>query len=79
MDLSSIALRGLGQAEVQLDAAAGALAAAGSASSNGANLDVVNISAEIMALNSAQTAFAIDVSTLKTADQIQQTALNLLA
>ena len=79
MDLSAIALHGSAQAEVQLNAAASSLANAGAASPNGANLDVVNLSAEILALNSAKTLFDVNLSSLKTADQIQQTTINLLA
>jgi len=77
-NLSTIALQGLAQAEVQLNAAASILANAGAASPDGANLDVVSLSAEIVALNSAKVAFAVNVSTLKTADQIQQSTINLL-
>jgi len=79
MDLSAIALQGLSQAEVQLDAAASGLATAGAASPNGANLDVVDLSSQIVALTSAQTAFAIDLATLKTADQVQENLINLTA
>jgi flagellar basal body rod protein FlgC len=78
MDLSAIALQGLAQADVQLNAAASTLANAGAASPNGGNLDVVNLSAEILALNSAKVAFDVNLSTLKTADQIQQSTINLL-
>jgi flagellar basal body rod protein FlgG len=78
MDLSAIALQGLGQAEDQLNAAANALANAGTNTPGGAKVDVVDLSAEILALNSAQTAFAVNVSTLKTADQIQQSTLELI-
>jgi flagellar basal body rod protein FlgC len=79
MDLSIIALQGLAQAEVQLNAAASTLANAGAGSPNGASLDVVNLSAEMVALNSAKTLAEVNLSTLKTADQIQQTTINLLA
>jgi flagellar basal body rod protein FlgC len=78
MDLSTIALQGLAQAEVQLNAAASTLANAGAASPNGANLDVVSLSTEIVALNSAKTLFDVNLSTLKTADQILQSTINLL-
>jgi flagellar basal body rod protein FlgC len=79
MDLSAIALQGLEQAQVQLDAAASNLANAGSNSPNGANLDTVDLAAQIVAVNSAQTLVAINLSTLKTVDQLQKTALDLLA
>jgi flagellar hook protein FlgE len=79
MDLTSIALQGLAQAEVQLEAATTGLATAGAASPSGANLDVVDLSSQIVALTSAQTVFAIDLATLKTANQIQQNLINLTA
>ena len=54
MDPSAIALQGLQQAEFQLDSAAAGVAAAGGQSSNGSNADVVDLSAEMTALMSAQ-------------------------
>jgi len=77
MDLPAIALQGLAQAEVQLNAAASTLATAGAASPDG--VDVANLSAEIVALNAAKTLVAVNLSALKTADQIQQSAINLFA
>jgi flagellar hook protein FlgE len=79
MDLSSIALQGIAQAEVQLEAAATNLASAGAATPDGANLDVVDISKEMVALMSAKTLFALNISTLKTADQIQKSVIDLTA
>jgi flagellar basal body rod protein FlgC len=78
MDLSAIALQGLQQADVQLEAAAVNLANAG-ANSAGLSLDTVDLAAQIVALNSAQNLFAVNLDTLKTADQVQQSVLNLLA
>ena len=79
MDLSAIALQGLAQADVQLNAAASTLATAGAASPDGVNVDVANLSAEIAALNAAKTLVAVNLSALKTADQIQQSTINLFA
>jgi hypothetical protein len=79
MDLSAIALQGLTQAEVQLNVAASTLATAGAVSPDGANVDVANLSAEIAALNAAKTLVAVNLSALKTADQIQQSTINLFA
>ena len=78
MDLSAIALQGLQRADVQLEAAAANLAKAG-ANSAGSSLDTVDLATQIVALNSAQDIFAVNLVTLKTADQVQQTVLNLLA
>jgi hypothetical protein len=79
MDISAIALQGVAQAQVQLDAAANNLVRAGTASPNGADLNVANFSAGIVALNSAQTLLKTSLSTLKTADQLQKNVLDLLA
>ncbi len=79
MDPSSIALQGLRQAEVQLNAAAASIASAGSSSPDGANLDVVDLSAEMVALMSAQSAFEVNLATLKTADQMQKSLIDLTA
>ncbi len=78
MDISSIALQGVEQAQVQLDAATESLVSAG-ASPNGANLDTADLASGIVALTSAQVQLQLSLSTLKTADQVQQTTLNLLA
>jgi len=78
MDISSIALQGVEQAQVQFDASTESLASAG-ASPNGANLDTADLAGGILALTSAQVQLQLSLSTLKTANQIQQTALNLLA
>jgi len=79
MDFSAIALQGVEQAQVQLDAAAAGLASAGDAAPTDANLDTVDIASQIVALNSAQAILQISLSALKTSDQIQKTAIDLLA
>ena len=77
MDPSAIALQGLQQAEAQVETAAAAIA--GAASANGSNPDVVDISAEIIALISAQASSAANVATLDTVDQMQQNLLDITA
>jgi len=79
MDISSIALQGMTQAEAQLEAAASAIAQAGNSSADGANLDVVELSTEMVAMMSARNQFALNVSTLKTADEVQKSLLNITA
>jgi flagellar hook protein FlgE len=79
MDLSAIALQGLAQADAQLEAAAIGLASAGTASPDGANLDTVDLSTQILALMAAQNAFAINLATLKTVDQIQKNLIDIKA
>jgi flagellar hook protein FlgE len=80
MDASAIALQGLQQAEYQLNnAAAGIASAAGESggTSNGGNVDVVDLSSEMVALMSAQTLYEANLSTLKTPDQVEQNLVNL--
>jgi hypothetical protein len=79
MDISSIALQGIAQAETQANAATANLANAGAGSSSGADLDVADLSTRILALTSAETLLWINLSTLKTADQIQQGVVDLIA
>lgn len=79
MDLSAIALQGLEQSQAQLENAATRLASAGTESPDGAGVDSVDLSAEIVALMSAKTQFSANVGTLKTADQIKKSGLDMMA
>ena len=79
MDVSSIALQGLQQANAQLEAAAVKIASAGGGSSETPTLDVVDLSAEMLALISARTLFDVNLATLKTADQMQKSLLDIKA
>jgi flagellar hook protein FlgE len=78
MDISAIALGGLEQAQVQLEKAAISLAGAAGSSSS-ASSDSVDLSAGIVALLSAKNDFAVNISVLKTADQIQKSAIDIMA
>lgn len=53
------------------------LPAPATTSPDGANLDVVDLSAEMVALMSAQTLFDVNLTTLKTADQMQKSLIDL--
>ena len=79
MDVSSIALQGLEQASAQVDAAASRIASAGSSSGNPVPTDTVSLSEEMVALMSAKTAFSANVAVFKTAEQLQQSVLNVVA
>jgi len=78
MDISAIALQGLDQASAQLDAAASKIASVG-ASPNGANLDTVSLSEEMVALMSAKTLYSANIATLKTSEQMQKSTIDLMA
>jgi len=77
MNPISIAVQGLQQADAQLNAAASAIANAGAAP--GANLDMVDLSAEMVALMTAQNSFAANLATLKTTDQMQKCLIDITA
>jgi flagellar hook protein FlgE len=79
MDISAIALQGLDQASAQLETAVAGIASAGAASPDGANLDTVSLSEEVVALVSAKTMYSANLSTLKTADQIQKSTIDVVA
>jgi hypothetical protein len=77
MDISAIAIQGIDQAQAQLENVATTLANA--ASNNGGNLDVVDLSAEVVALMSAKVDFSANLAVAKTASQIDQQVTNLIA
>lgn len=79
MDISAIALQGLQQADAQLEQAAVRIASLGATSADGANLDTVDLSAEMVALISAKDLSAVNLNTLKTSDEMQKTAIDLMA
>ena len=79
MDVSAIALQGLQQADVQLENAAARIASFGAASAEGTGLDVVDLSAEMVALISAKNQSSANLASLKTADEIQKNIVDLMA
>ena len=80
MDLNSIALQGIEQADSQLDAAASAIAQAGAPGSPGSGSgDAVDLSAELVALMTAQAQLSAGLATVKTADELEQSLLDVTA
>jgi flagellar hook protein FlgE len=79
MDPSAIVLQGLQQAEAQLETAAARIARAGATSPDGSSLDVVDLSAEMLALMSAQASFSANLATIKAADQMLKSLVDLKA
>jgi hypothetical protein len=79
MDIASIALQGVVAADTQLQDAAVQIASYGRNIPQGANVDTVDLSAAVIALLSARTQAAASIDVLKSADQIQASALNLFA
>ena len=79
MDPSAIALQGLQQADAQLETTAAKIANAGVTSPDGVPVDIVDLSAELVALMTAQNLFEANVATLKTADQMQKSLIDTKA
>jgi len=77
MDISSIALQGLDQANAQREAAAAKIADTGATSPDGIPLDTVDLSAEMVALMSAQNLFEANLATIKTAAQMQKALIDI--
>lgn len=78
MDISAIALRGLQQASNQLDRGATRIASFG-AESETPGVDSVDLSEEMVALMSAKNQLSFNISVLKTADEVEQSVIDLLA
>jgi flagellar basal body rod protein FlgG len=77
MNAISIALQGLEQADARLTAATSQIAEDGTAQSGDPGGDVVSLSEEMVALMSAQTQYSANIDSLKTADQMETTALDI--
>ena len=77
MEPSSIALRALHQADAQLEKAAAEIANAGATSTEGNSLDVVDLSTEMVALMCGQNQFEANLATLRTADQMQKSIIDI--
>ena len=75
MDISSIALGGLGAAESQFNKAASGLAAY---SSGAGPADTVNLSSSAVALLSAKEAYGANLATVKVADEMSQQTIDLM-
>ena len=83
MDVSSIALQGLQQAQLQLQNVAANVATLGGATlggapPNGANVDTVNLSQQAVSMIGAKTQFSANINILKVEDNMQKNLLNVL-
>ena len=79
MDVSSIAQQGLQRADTLLETAAARIAIFVTNSPDSATPDVVDLGAEMVALMSAQSAFEVNLATLKTAEEMQKSLVDLKA
>ncbi|MGA2420432.1 MAG: hypothetical protein ABSG69_10130 [Candidatus Acidiferrum sp.] len=79
MDLSTIAQQGLHQAAAQLESAGSKIASFGTSSAGGANQDTVDLSAAVVALLSAKNLYSANLGSVKTADEVAKTTIDLIA
>jgi hypothetical protein len=79
VDISSIALQGLQQAQAQLESTARRVASVGATTPDGADVDIVDLSSAAVSLISAKNQFASNIDVLKIADNMQKSVINLLA
>jgi hypothetical protein len=79
MNISSIAVQGIQNAESQADAAASALTNANALAPNSPGPSISDVAADMVSLSSAQTQEAMSIDVLKTADEMQQNLLDVMA
>jgi flagellar hook protein FlgE len=79
MNLSAIALQGLHQAGARLESAGSKIASLAASSPGAANQDTVDLSAAVVALLSAKNLYSANLRTVKTADEILKTSIDLIA
>jgi flagellar hook protein FlgE len=79
MNLSAIALQGLHQAGARLESAGSQIASLAASSPGAANQDTVDLSAAVVALVSAKNLYSANLRSVKTADEILKTSIDLIA
>ena len=79
MDISAIALMGMQQAEARLEKAATRIASFGADAFDGANVDTVDLSSEMLAMMSARNEFSVNLKTLETANEVSKNTIDLMA
>jgi flagellar hook protein FlgE len=79
MDLSAIALQGLHQAGARLESAGSKIASSAASSAGAANQDTVDLSAAVVALLSAKNLYSANLRSVKAADEILKTSIDLIA
>ena len=77
VEISSIALHGLEQAQGRVEQAAGRLASVGAGSSEEMPVDSADLSQEVVSLLAAKNAFAANLGVLKVANEMQGLVLDL--
>ena len=79
MDLSSIALRGLDQAQTRFERAAAGVVDVTRASPDGAAIDTVDLSTAMVSLLSTKNEVEANIKLLKIANDMQRQVIDLLA
>ncbi len=78
MNISSIALQGLEQAQAKLQTAVSQLSSVSSPASGGADADIVDLSVAAVAMVSAKDQSSANVNVTKVADDMQKNLLSVL-
>jgi flagellar hook protein FlgE len=79
MNLSTIALQGLHQADARLESAGSKIASFAASSPGGTNQDTVDLSAAAIELLSAKNLYSANLRSVKTADEMLKISINLIA
>jgi len=79
MNLSAIAVQGLHEANDLLNKAASEIASPEAISPSSAKQDTVDLSAAVVGLLTAKNMFEANLNTVKTADEVQKAAIDLIA
>ena len=79
MDLSSVALSGIAQAQLRLGQAATRVSAVAGTSMDGAPVDTVDLSAAMVSILGARNDVEANINVLKIANDMQCEVMNLLA
>lgn len=79
MDSMTVALQGLQQAQTRVEQSAVRLARATAPGTENAGADSVDLSREMVNLLAARSEFSVEIKVIKTAVEMQQQAVDLLA
>jgi flagellar hook protein FlgE len=79
MNLLAIALQGLHQASARLESAGSKIASLAASAPGAATQDTVDLSAAVVALRSAKNLYSANLRSVKTADEILKTSIDLIA
>ncbi|MFN7922999.1 MAG: hypothetical protein U0Q16_23045 [Bryobacteraceae bacterium] len=79
MEVTAIALEGLGRAQAQIEASAKRVARPVSSESGGIPTDVVDLTKEATDIILAASSYKANLATIRTADELEKHVLDILA